>query len=105
MFVNKYIFVINLFLMLYTSADGINEYLFGITISLMMRSGMLKKHQIEQVCLRREAALAEFPLYCEPQPDTLPCPSALSCTDLATNTYIEMKHLGICGLRQAGLFR
>lgn len=105
MFVNRYIFVINLFLMLHKSADGINEYLFGITVSLMMRSGMLQKHQIERVCLRREAALAEFPLCCEPQPDTVPCPSALSCTDLVANTYIEMKHVGICGLRQAGLFR
>lgn len=54
--------------MLYKSADGINEYLFGITISLMMRSGMLEKHQIEQVYLRREEALAKFPLYGEPQP-------------------------------------
>lgn len=89
--------------MLNKSADGINEYLFGITISLMMRSGMLQKHQIEQVYLRREAALAEFPLCCEPA--TLPCPSALSCTDLVANTYIEMKHVGICALRQAGLFR
>lgn len=80
MFVNKCIFIINLFL---KSADGINEYLFGVTISLMMRSGMLQKHQIEQVCLRREEALAEFPLCCEPQPDTVPCPSALSCTDLS----------------------
>lgn len=91
--------------MLHKSADGINEYLFGITISLMMRSGMLQKHQIEQVCLRRGTALAEFPLHCEPQADTLPCPSALSCTDLVANTYTEMKHAGICGLRQAGLFR
>lgn len=69
MFVNKCIFLINLFLMLYKSADGVNEYLFGITISLMMRSGMLEKHQIEQVYLRREEALAKFPLYGEPQPD------------------------------------
>lgn len=69
MFVNKYIFLINLFLMLCKSADSINKYLFGITISLMMESGMLQKHQIEQVYLRREEALAEFPLYGEPQPD------------------------------------
>lgn len=69
MFVNKYIFLINLFLMLCKSVDSINKYLFGITISLMMESGMLQKHQIEQVYLRREEALAEFPLYGEPQPD------------------------------------
>lgn len=49
MFVNKYIFLINLFLMLCKSADGINEYFYGITISLMMKSGMLQKHQTEQV--------------------------------------------------------
>lgn len=55
--------------MLYKSADGINEYLFGITISLIMRSGKLQKHQIEQVCLRREEALDEFSLSAEPWPD------------------------------------
>lgn len=68
MFVNKCIFLINLFLMLDKSADGINEYLFDITVSLMMRSGMLQKDQIEQVNLRREEVLPEFLLYGEPWP-------------------------------------
>lgn len=35
----------------------------------MMRSGKLQKHQIEQVYLRKEEALAEFPLGDEPWPD------------------------------------
>lgn len=68
MFVNKCIFLINIFLLLSKSADGINEYLFGITISLMI-SGMLQKHQIEQVYLKREEALAHLPLCGEPWPE------------------------------------
>lgn len=68
MFVNKDIFLINLFLMLYKSADGINEYLFGITISFNDKWDVAK-HQIEQVYLRRQEDLAEFPLCGETWPD------------------------------------
>lgn len=54
--------------MLYKSADGINEYLFGITISFNDKWDVAK-HQIEQVYLRRQEDLAEFPLCGETWPD------------------------------------
>jgi len=73
---------------------------------------MLQKHQIEQVCFRREAALAEFPLVSHSQilktwtttPDTLPYPSACFIGALILLLLHTQKgDVGICCLRQAGL--